>query len=84
MAEQDSASGECRTCGNTVSAGEDGYAVCCGTRESGPHREVTVLRPCGVCGTPIRYYELCQDCADDRDGDAFTINWGTGSRPFSE
>ena len=42
--------------------------------EGYPHRNdpVDVVRPCGVCGKPITTAEICQECADDSEIDAFT------------
>jgi ribosomal protein L32 len=70
---------ECPDCGNTVRADDDGRAVCYGAPPNGPHTETVVLRPCGVCGDPIRTAEICDDCAAETPGDAFTTNWGDGA-----
>ena len=54
---------------------EDGYARCWNVDAGCNGREVT--RPCGICGTPISTAEICEECADESDVDAFTTNWGT-------
>lgn len=66
---------ECGNCGNTVSVDDDGYAVCWGTPHN-QHSKRTLVRPCGICGDPIRTAEICQDCADESDTDAVTPTWG--------
>jgi hypothetical protein len=67
---------ECPECGRTVSVDEEGYAVCCGSPEVGFHSKVRVVKPCGVCEDPITTGEICQDCAENSDIDAFTPTWG--------
>jgi len=59
-------------CSTPISVDEKGYAKCWDCVR-------TVQRPCGICGDPIRIAEICQDCADERDADAFTTNWGDGA-----
>lgn len=66
---------DCGDCGNTVAVDEDGYAVCFGTPKN-QHGKTTVLRPCGVCGDPIRTAEICADCAEESDHGAMTPTWG--------
>lgn len=71
---------ECRMCGSAKTVGNDGYATCYGNPDDGFHVQNDITRPCGVCGIPIETAEMCQDCADKTGGDAFTTNWGSGSR----
>lgn len=70
--------GTCSKCGREHTPDEDGWATCYGRGDSGPHTEVVIFRPCGICGDPIRTAEICRDCADEHEGDAFTTNWGSG------
>jgi len=67
---------DCSDCGNTVSAAPGEHAVCYGIGEE-PHPKNVVIRPCGLCGTPITTAEICDECAEKHDGDAVTPTWGT-------
>lgn len=75
--EDDTTTAECPECGNTVRVDDSGRATCYGTPEHGRHSGVSVIKPCGICGDPIRTAEICADCAEETDGDAFTPTWGT-------
>lgn len=66
---------ECPECGNEVPL-RGGYAECWGREER--HPKVTLARPCEMCGDPIVIGEICQTCAENYPGDAFTTNWGSG------
>lgn len=79
--EHEQESYECPECGNTVTVDDDGYATCYGY-PGNHHPSFNLVRPCGICGDPIRTCEICQDCADESEGDAFTTNWGLGSDLF--
>lgn len=81
MSENEKETYECGTCGNTVRVNEQGFARCAGVPGQW-HSLIDVVRPCGICGDPIRTCEICQDCADKTEGDAFTTNWGLGSDLF--
>lgn len=63
---------ECRKCGSKR-VFNDERVTCYGTVEN-PHKHdpVDVVYPCGACGDPITTGEICQDCADKSDVDAFT------------
>jgi hypothetical protein len=67
---------QCRECG--ASHTFDGERVVCYGRGE-RHDGRVVVKPCGICGDPIRTAEICQDCADGSDTDAFTTNWGSGA-----
>jgi len=67
---------ECSECGNTVSVDDDGRAVCYGNPEDGFHGHRVVVKPCGICGDPIRTAEICPDCAEKSNTDAVTPTWG--------
>lgn len=68
-------SAECPECGRTVTTDEDNYATCYGTRET-PHSKYNVIRPCGICGDPIQLAEICAECGEETDGNAFSTPWG--------
>lgn len=72
MADNDITHVTCTDCDTTVTVDDTGYAVCYGNPPDDSHAERVLVRPCGVCGDPIRTAEICADCADERDTDAFT------------
>lgn len=62
----------CRKCGTPREF--SGERVTCWGTTKNPHRgePVDVVYPCGCCGDPITTAEICSDCADDSETDAFT------------
>lgn len=66
---------KCGECEAPKTIDEDGYAECWGTR-SYQHSKRTVVRPCGVCGDPIRTAEICTECADESDISVVDPVWG--------
>lgn len=63
----------CGDCGREYEF--DGERVVCWCNR----QQTVVVKPCGICGDPITTAEICPDCGEQTDGDAFTTNWGKGA-----
>lgn len=60
----------CRDCGREYEW--DGELIRCWC----DRRPTRVVYPCGICGDPITTCEICVECGEETDFDAFTRSWG--------
>ena len=67
---------QCRVCGHSYEF--TGERIVCYGADDNSHKanRVEVVRPCGICGNPITTGEICSDCGNEKDDNAFTTNWG--------
>ena len=63
---KDSATYQCRDCGREYEFDGELVDCWCGKERS------TVVKPCAICGDPIESLDICKECADESEIDAFT------------